>query len=209
MQSISRKYAVATAIAVLMLPAQAMAQGLKPPVETIVILRHGEKPEGGLGQLDCQGLNRSLALPAIIASKFGKPDRIFAPDPAEQKEDEGAFYNYIRPLATIEPTAIRFGLPVDTSFGLKDITGLQAALERPENRSATIVVAWEHKQARKLAKNLVRSHGGDPDTVPKWRGSDFDSLYVIRIDQQNPKNPAQFEHMAEGLDHLSQICPQQ
>ena len=30
--------------------------------QTIVFLRHGEKPASGLGQLTCQGLNRSLAL---------------------------------------------------------------------------------------------------------------------------------------------------
>ena len=34
--------------------------------ETIVFVRHGEKPANGLGQLDCQGFNRALALPAVI-----------------------------------------------------------------------------------------------------------------------------------------------
>ena len=29
--------------------------------ETIVMLRHGEKPAGGLGQLSCKGLNRALS----------------------------------------------------------------------------------------------------------------------------------------------------
>ena len=48
-------------------------------VETIVFVRHGEKPEAGLGQLSCQGLNRALALPAVIRAKFGRPDAIFAP----------------------------------------------------------------------------------------------------------------------------------
>ena len=28
--------------------------------QTLVFLRHGEKPAGGLGQLNCQGLNLSL-----------------------------------------------------------------------------------------------------------------------------------------------------
>ena len=31
-----------------------------------MFLRHGEKPSGGYGQLTCQGLNRSLALPDIL-----------------------------------------------------------------------------------------------------------------------------------------------
>ncbi|HKN29694.1 MAG TPA: hypothetical protein VJY34_18125, partial [Roseiarcus sp.] len=41
--------------------------------ETIVFVRHGEKPAAGLGQLDCRGLNRSLELPAVINAMFGKP----------------------------------------------------------------------------------------------------------------------------------------
>ena len=73
-----------------------------------MLVRHGEKPDKGLGQLDCQGLNRALALPAVIAKIFGKPSAIFAPDPSQQKEDDGVSYDYVRPLATIEPTAIFF-----------------------------------------------------------------------------------------------------
>ena len=72
-----------------------------PVTETIVLVRHGEKPADGLGQLNCQGLNRALALPAVIEKLFGRPDAIFAPDPAQSKEDYGRLYNYVRPLATI------------------------------------------------------------------------------------------------------------
>ena len=80
-------------------------------VETILLVRHGEKPDKGLGQLDCQGLNRALALPPIIAKTFGRPSAIFAPDPSQQMEDDGVSYDYVRPLATIEPTAIFLGCP--------------------------------------------------------------------------------------------------
>ena len=44
--------------------------------ETIVFVRHGEKPDAGLGQLDCQGLNRALKLPGVIKATFGKPNAI-------------------------------------------------------------------------------------------------------------------------------------
>ena len=50
-------------------------------VETIVCIRHGEKPLLGLGQLTPRGLNRGLALPEVLLTKFGKPSFIFAPDP--------------------------------------------------------------------------------------------------------------------------------
>ena len=38
--------------------------------QTLVFIRHGEKPDEGLGQLSCQGLNRALALPPVIAKVF-------------------------------------------------------------------------------------------------------------------------------------------
>jgi hypothetical protein len=79
-------------------------------VETVIFVRHGEKAKGGLGQLSCQGLNRALALPSVIAKTFGRPDAIFAPDPNKQIANEP--FDYVRALATIEPTAIFFGLPV-------------------------------------------------------------------------------------------------
>src|ERR1700761_4946196 len=90
-------------------------------VETIVCLRHGEKPHGGLGQLTPRGLNRSMALPKLLLAKYGKPKFIFACNPAQkvdetpphvvEKGDENKYY-YLRPLVTIEPTAIQCGLPV-------------------------------------------------------------------------------------------------
>jgi hypothetical protein len=192
-----------------LLPSFAAAQGTKPAsIETIIMLRHGEKPEAGLGQINCQGLNRALALPAVIEKKFGKPDAIFAPDPSDRKKDDGKYYNYIRPLATIEPTAVRFGLPVDTSFGLNDIDGLRQAIDQPDNRNALILVAWEHKQIQELARDFMRAHGGDPGSVPKWHGKDFDSLYVIRIDRSKPAATVTFEQMREGLDGQPETCAQ-
>jgi hypothetical protein len=103
-------------------------------VQTIVSIRHGEKPKGGFGQLTCQGFNRALALAPIIARSFGKPDAIFAPNPSHSKMDDGTPYDYVRPLATVEPTAILFGVPVDVSLDLYDKSGLVAALEKRRAR---------------------------------------------------------------------------
>jgi hypothetical protein len=89
-----------------------------PTTETIVIIRHAEKPADDLGQLNCQGLNRALALPTVIQKKFGRPNVIFAPNPSEQVTEDGEKYDYVRPLATIEPTAISFGLPVHAQHRL-------------------------------------------------------------------------------------------
>jgi hypothetical protein len=175
--------------------------------ETIIMLRHGEKPEQGLGQLNCQGLNRSLKLPAVIKQKFGKQDFIFAPNPAQLKEDKGAIYSYNRPLATVEPTAITFGMPVDTRFGFKDIEELQATLAQPEYRNATVLVGWEHKQIVKLARSIVKDSGGDKALVPKWPREDFDSMYVLRITRDGAKTTTRFEQLKQGLNNQSASCP--
>ena len=91
------------------------------------------KPPAGPGQLDCQGLNRALALPAVVERMFGKPDAIFAPDPSGKNDDGGIAFDYVRPLATIEPTAIAFGLPVNASIRFPQRRALNAALEKALN----------------------------------------------------------------------------
>ena len=57
---------------------------------TILIIRHGEKPAAGLGQLSCRGLNRSLALPEVLIRRYGAPTALYAPNPAIQKADSTA-----------------------------------------------------------------------------------------------------------------------
>lgn len=175
--------------------------------ETILLVRHGEKPPQGLGQLSCRGLNRALRLPAVLARDFGRPDAIFAPNPAVQKEDDGVAYAYVRPLATVEPTAITFGLPVDTRFGFEDVSGLEAALEVPAYRGATVLVGWEHKQIDLVARHLLARNGGDAASVPKWKGSDFDGIYVLRIVRDGDRVTATFERRRENLDGLPDTCP--
>jgi len=178
-----------------------------PVTETIVLVRHGEKPADGLGQLNCQGLNRALALPAVIGKLFGRPDAVFAPDPAQSKEDYGHLYNYVRPLATIEPTAIAFGLPVDASTGVADLDSLRYKLASPVYRNALVVVAWEHAAIPKLARLLVADHGGDPTIVPDWQADDFDSIYVVKLTQTEAGTTVTFDQRHEGLDGQPTVCP--
>jgi hypothetical protein len=177
--------------------------------ETIVMVRHGEKPDGGLGQLSCQGLNRSLALPNVLFGKFGKPFAIFAPNPGAQKNDQGQKYNYIRPLATIEPTAIRAGLPVNTQWSFIDIGSLKTALLNKDLQNKTVFVAWEHQLLEQLARDIVRQVGADANAIPTWDGKDFDSIYVIEISQDNDGNKhASFHVDHQGLNNLPTKCPE-
>lgn len=177
-------------------------------VETIVFLRHGEKPDKEIGQLDCQGLNRALALPRVLMSKFGRPDFLFAPATTRlPKFGGGRGPNYLRPLATIEPTAIQLGMPVDTDFDYSNIDGLESELIQPKYQKALIFVAWEHNELAKLVRQLVSKFHGDPNQVPNWHGNDFDSLYVVRITGSGATRSVSFTQDHEGLSNLSNDCP--
>ena len=181
--------------------------------ETIVVLRHGEKAIGGLGQLNCMGLNRSLALPKVLIGRFGRADAIFAPSPADQMRESSLTrkaYSYVRPLATIEPTAIELGLPVNAQLGFADIAGLQSAVTAPAYANSTIFIAWEHKYAYDFARQMLRSYGLDRSQVPAWPSDNFEMMYVFHSTRAAGTGaPAMaFAVQQEGLEgSLSSACP--
>src|SRR5208337_4827773 len=138
--------------------------------ETIVLIRHGEKPAGGLGQLSCKGLNRALALPSLLIGRYGKPDYIYAPNPNVKMNDGHILptYSYLRPVATIEPTAIRLGMPVNTDIGYNQIAKLQHELLQTSHAHSVIFVAWEHFYLHEFAKQMLESYGNNAEQVPEW-----------------------------------------
>lgn len=174
---------------------------------TIVIVRHGEKPPAGLGQLSCQGLNRALALPRVLMARYGKPSAIYAPNPSAQKEDKGVAYAYVRPLTTIEPFAIQAGLPVNIHWAMTDAQALSQYLAAQGH--GTHVVAWEHHWAETLARALVGQAGGDASVVPHWDDADFDSIYVVRLKAAAEGQPvrAAFSLDHQGLNGRPESCP--
>ncbi|HEX3799945.1 MAG TPA: hypothetical protein VH413_14725 [Verrucomicrobiae bacterium] len=177
-----------------------------PTVETLVCIRHGEKPRGGLGQLTCRGLNRALALPKVLLKKYGTPQFIFAPNTAQKVDGKEGYY-YVRPLMTIEPTAIRCGLPVNTEFGYREIKGLEKELENPRYRSATVFMAWEHALLDDFAKNVVKDNGGDSTQIAPWPGNDYDTIFLIKITRDGEKTSVNFSVDHEGLNNLNDDCP--
>lgn len=184
-----------------------VAWAADPSRQTIVLLRHGEKPPAGLGQLDCQGLNRALALPPVLARLFGPPAAIFAPNPATRVRDKGGDFDYVRPLITIEPTAIAFGMPVDASVGFTDTDGLQRRLGAPALHNALVFVAWEHWRIVEITRSLLARHNGDPGVVPAWPEDDYDSIFVVRIVRGADGVRASFERARQGLNGQPRNCP--
>jgi hypothetical protein len=151
-------------------------------------------------------LNRALALPNVLIAKYGKPNLLYAPNPTVKVSDPAGSFYYVRPLATIEPTAIQLGLPVSTRYAYNDITTLQAALVTPTKAGTTIFVAWEHVQLQKVVQNIMNQYGGGA-VVPAWTSGDFDSLYVVRVDYVGSTITAQFSRDREGLNAQPTTCP--
>jgi hypothetical protein len=174
-------------------------------IETIVFVRHGEKPLAGLGQLTCQGLNRALALPKVLITKFGNPNNIYAPDPTGKVDGPPANFDSVRPLATIEPTAIRLGMPVNCDFRFDNIRGLESELLNPSHKGQLLFVAWEHLKLSDMVKDLLKMRGGDPAQVPDWPDDDFDRIYILQLNSSTNSISFSLDH--ENLNGLSKECP--
>lgn len=178
-------------------------------IEKIVIIRHAEKPLAGLGQLTCQGLNRSLQLPNYLISHFPHPNFIFAPNPSvavnEGHRAGNKSYDYVRPLATIEPTAIRLGMPVNVDIGFNQPTALVDTLLQPKYHNATIYVAWEHYYITRIAKIMLKRFALT-DHVPYWSNDDYSTVFVFTVDWHQPKK-LRFTILQEPIMTPSKKCP--
>ena len=179
--------------------------------ETIVAIRHAEKPPTSLGQLTCKGLNRALALPKVLIPRYGKPDRIYAPDPGTRIGQLGNLnYSYVRPLMTIEPTAIQLEMPVNALIGFKNIVQLRREVLAAENADSVIYLAWEHVYLNLFAKRLLEAYGKDPSVVPDWPDDEYDRIYVFHIKNTGKRKELTFSVEQQGLtDSLSDKCPGQ
>jgi hypothetical protein len=177
-------------------------------VETIVLVRHGEKPADDEGQLTFQGLNRALALPDVLIKKYGNANFVFAPGTQVPITKNGVAYSYIRPLITIEPTAIRLHLPVNATYAFDDVDGLEKELLSPAYKGSLIFVAWEHGKLDAMVKQMMTALGGDAATVPDWAGKDYDSIFVVKIRTAGGKRSITFRHDQEGLDGESAEEPE-
>ncbi|POA18493.1 MULTISPECIES: histidine phosphatase family protein [unclassified Pseudomonas] len=178
--------------------------------QTLVFLRHAEKPEGGLGQLNCQGLNRAIDLSTLLPEKFGKADYVFAANPTRNVE-EGELdnsYSYIRPLMTISPAAIKLGLPVNIEFSANDTSDLARELTEDKYHNSTIYTAWSHGYLPELINKVAGKAVGEKQTITDdWASGDFDSLYVLTLTWHNGKASLQSHSYKQGLDNGKATCP--
>lgn len=178
--------------------------------QTLVFLRHAEKPGEGLGQLNCQGLNRALDLATLLPERFGKADYVFAANPSRHVEEgsQDQSYSYIRPLMTITPSAIRLGLPVNIDFAANDTDELADELLSDKYRNATVYTAWSHGYLPELINTVAGKALGDERVITEdWNGDDFDTLYVLTLTWHDGKASLLSRNVRQGLDGGAHSCP--
>lgn len=154
----------------------------------IVIIRHGEKPAKG-NNLDCQGLNRALALPPVLNNACGgAPNYTYVPKLVLGKKTDSA-----RMFQTVTPFAVQYNLYIDTNYTETATTALAKDILK---KTGVVLVVWEHKNIPPLAQKL-----GVKGKL-KWKGTDFDSIWTIEF----PNGTATLTVTQEGLTP-SPDCP--
>ncbi len=137
------------------------------PAVTIYFIRHGEKPAKG-DNLDCQGENRALQLPGVIKKKIGIPNYTFIPTVGS-----GTSTTQSRMFQTITPTAVKYGLKLNSSHPEKDSIQIAADLK---TRQGVVLVVWDHQSIASIVRAL-----GVSNFDKKWHGDDFDSIWIVTI----------------------------
>ena len=177
----------------------------------IVIFRHGEKPlrDDGLmiedGNLGRDSISRLSHLPDSLLSQFGCPDLLVSANPAIKmlNKKSGLYFNYVRPLATIEPLAQKIDFPVWTPYGYaqndflaRDLLGDPALRPAVDGKTKKVFVSWERNNIAKLIESLKttgRLHAPAGEVLmadgvryrceepKKWEQCDFDTILLVNI----------------------------
>ena len=189
-------------------------QGAVADHSTVYIIRHGEKTWSG-GCLNPPGQERANHLPAIFNGKpsakhatFATPTALFADQYLDGVDCE-------RCWSTIEPTAQFLNMSLRFDHGHKMNGGNAAAAAAIKAASKTnpvilvgvsahflvrlfatvvsltrtICVQWEHVNIQYLTADL----GVNPSAIPKWKGTDYDTVYVLKLSDSGSLNSFKVE----------------
>ena len=161
-------------VALSALAAPISAQTPAPKPAHIILIRHAEKPgDSENPHLSEAGVKRAQALVSFITrdpqmTSLGRPVAIFATQTT--KDDNGQ-----RTQETVAPLAAALRLSVQTPYHGKDYAELaKLILSTAAYAGKTLVVCWNHEEIPELTAAL-----GVTPMPAKWRGSVYDSVYVI------------------------------
>lgn len=153
----------------------------------LVFIRHAEKSADG-DNLNCQGLNRSMQLPAVLFKKFGRPSNIYVP--ALQLGD---VTKHARMLQTITPFVAKYTLTINSEYDEKDYKKISKALL---DENGTIIIVWEHKNIPAILAHL------GVNANLSWPDNDFDSIWIVTFTKGRAILSRDKEHL-----NPAQGCP--
>jgi hypothetical protein len=179
-------------------------------MQTILIIRHAEKPEPGgddgvdgsgasdKKSLTPRGWQRSGAWAELFAPSLRqqpavpKPTAVFASAPASHTEiaagESGSKSR--RPLETVSPLAAKLDIEIDVRFGKGQENDLAAAISAIEG---VVLVCWQHEDILAIAKALAPN-----EAIPAhWPGDCFN--VVFRFDRPNSLSPWVFQQVVPDL----------
>jgi broad specificity phosphatase PhoE len=137
----------------------------------VLIIRHGEKPEGKDPNLAPRGYERADALATVIPAHFPKPDFLIATKKSAHSD---------RPVETITPLAKAMHLEISHEVKDDDFAEVtRSVLTDPKYAGKVVLIAWHHGKIPELAHAL-----GAKDAPDKWDGEEvFDRVWQITYDK--------------------------
>jgi broad specificity phosphatase PhoE len=155
------------------------------PQDVVMVIRHGEKPDGDTPGVDARGNEDDSSLTELGWTRAHRLADLFDPAPGvplrsgvtrpqaiyaagANDSGEGA-----RTRETVEPLADRLGVPVDTTFGKGDE---EALAEHVEGRSGPTLISWQHSGIPVIAEAFPSVTPSPPSEWPEDR---FDVIWTF------------------------------
>lgn len=157
----------------------AWAPSVRATPAEILIIRHAEKNSDGVDLSD-RGHERATALVDFFeqqrqVTRFGTPVAIYAGAPTHEDGSQ-------RAIETVAPLAESLGLELRTGFHKKEVGALvNEVLSNHLYDGKMVLICWEHGLIPDIANAI-----GAGSVPAKWKGSDFDRVWRIDFDGDQP-----------------------
>jgi len=152
------------------------SQTPQPPA-TILLIRHGEKPETGI-HLSPAGVERAKAIPQLFGGpaapaphNLPKPDFLFATKAGKNSDRE---------VDSLLPLSETLKMPISHEVADKEFATLATELLSGKYAGKIVLVCWHHGSLPEFARAL-----GVTPPYDKWPDTQFDRVW--RIDYRNGK----------------------
>jgi broad specificity phosphatase PhoE len=152
--------------------------------DVVMVIRHGEKPDGEIPGVDAQGREDDSSLTRIGWERAHRLVDFFAPAQgsprsglarpaaiyAAHANDEGEGK---RTRETVAPLADRLGIPMDTGFGKGDE---EALVEKVIAQSGPVLISWSHSKIPDIAAAFPSV---TPTPPSEWPDDRFDVVWTF------------------------------